>query len=400
MVYDKQGYNSSWQMINGMKNILILISLFIYGIAGAQSFYNNGSSVTIGSNTIFSVSDSLVNNGTLTNNGNMVIGGVWLNLGTYNPGVGEITFNSPSGSDAQIINHNSQSVNKLTISGGGEKIILANMTIEGELVLTDGIITQQNDASVIFAPNAQISGGSDQAHIHGTVYQQGTGDKLFPIGNGTTYLPVEILGITEEAEVGVTLVEFPTPQSFDFKRELAAVSNKRYWEVDLVSGELAGSQISLPVKDDEGLSASSTQYVVVQSLASPIEFESLGQSSFGGTITNGSVVSSAAVSAGLVSVGVLSEGIIIYNAISANNDARNAILKISNITSYPNNKVTIINRWGDIVFEVRGYDNDQKVFRGISNKGSNNELPAGNYFYVIDKGDGSDLLNGYISLKR
>src|SRR6478609_8441142 len=121
-------------MVNNMKTTFILISiLFIGGLAAAQSFYNNGSIVTIGPNTTFTVSDSLVNNGTLTNNGNMVMGGVWQNLGTYNPGTGEITFNSPASSGPQIINHNNQSFSKLTISGGGEKLILANMTIVGEL---------------------------------------------------------------------------------------------------------------------------------------------------------------------------------------------------------------------------------------------------------------------------
>ena len=379
------------------------IILFIVGAAKilvAQSFYNNGSVVSISSNTIFSVTDSLMNNGSLTNNGSMVIGGVWLNLGTYNPGIGEITFNSPQGADAQIINHNSQSFSKLTISGGGEKIILADMTIEGELVLTDGIITRQNNATVIFAANAQITGGSDQAHINGRVYQQGTGDKLFPVGNGTQYLPVEIFGITESSEVEITLMEFATPQSFEFNADLSAVSDKRYWEVDVVSGSLTGTQVSLPVKGDEGLSAATTQYVVTQTPNSPIEFASLGQSDFTGNETDGRVVSNVAVTANLISVGILSEGIIVYNAISANGDTKNAIVRISNITSYLNNKVSIFNRWGDKVFEVKGYNNDQKVFRGSSNMGGNSELPSGTYFYVIDKGDGSPLVNGYISLKR
>jgi gliding motility-associated-like protein len=90
----------------------------------------------------------------------------------------------------------------------------------------------------------------------------------------------------------------------------------------------------------------------------------------------------------------------VYNAISADGDERNAIMRISNITSFTNNKVSVFNRWGDKVFEVKGYDNDQKAFRGDSNMGGTKELPAGTYFYVIDLGDGSPLVNGYISLKR
>jgi gliding motility-associated-like protein len=383
-----------------MKITLIISLLFTSCLAVAQSFYNTGAEVTIGTNTIFTVSDSLVNNGTLTNNGNMVMGGVWLNLGTYNPGSGEITFNSPSSSGPQIINHNNQSFSKLTISGGGDKLILANMTIVGELILEDGIIVNQNDSKVIFQQGAVISGGSEQSHIDGPVYQLGTGNKLFPVGNGTDYLPVQISGISSTSEVGVELVEFATPQAFSFNSEISDVSSKRYWEIDLVTGSLTGTQLSLPLKGDEGLSAPTSQYVIVQSPDSPIEFESLGQLSFTGTEADGSVVSENSVSAKLVSIGALSEKIIVYNAISANGDTRNAIMRIGNISLYPKNMVSIFNRWGDKVFEVKGYDNDQKVFVGTANVGGNIDLPAGTYFYTIDKGDGSPLVNGYLSLKK
>jgi hypothetical protein len=388
-------------MMNAMKTKIIFIAAsFISSWAAAQSFYNNGSVVSIAASTVFTVNDSLVNKGTLTNNGNMVMGGVWLNQGTYVPGSGEITFNSPATSGPQIINHNNQSFGKLTISGGGEKLMLADVTIVNELILTDGIVTNQNNAKVIFQQGATISGGSDQSHVQGPVYHLGTGAKLFPVGSGTQYLPVEISGITSSSEVGILLVEFSTPQTFGFNSELADVSSKRYWEVDLVNGALTGTQVALPVKGDEGLSAATSQYVLVQSDASPINFKSLGQSNFTGSGSDGTVFSDAAVSEKLVTVGTLSEKIIVYNAISADGDSRNAIMRIVNIGLYPNNIVSVFNRWGDKVFEVTGYDNDQKAFRGIANLGGNNDLPAGTYFYKIDKGDGSVVMSGYVSLKR
>lgn len=383
-----------------------MIITFLWWLAGsslmAQSFYIQGSStVTLSAGSSLLVSDSLVNNGILTNNGKMIMGGVWYNMGTYNPGSGEIEFNG-SGSGPQIINHNSQSFRKLTISGGGQKLILADMTIVDSLVLNDGVIANENDSKVVFMENAKVLDGSAQSHINGPVYHLGTGDKIFPIGNGTTYLPVEIFGITADSEVGVNLVEFTTPQSFEFKSELSDVSDKRYWEVDVVSGSLTGTKLSLPLNGDEGLStaAPSTQFVVTQSSDAPVKFESLGQFNFTGTTASGRVTSNTGVTANLVSLGILSEGIEVFNAISADGDLRNAIMRINNITSFPNNKVSIFNRWGDKVFEVKGYENDQLAFRGDSNIGGTNELPAGTYFYVIDLGDGSPLVNGYISLKR
>src|SRR5690606_32376689 len=138
--------------------------------------------------TIFSVKDSLVNTGTFVNNGNLVIGGTWLNTGAYDAGAGEITFNSTSPTAPQIINHSNQSFSKLTISGGGKKLILADITIEDETILTDGIIEAESDARVIINPMAIVSGGSDQAHINAPVYHNGSGEKLYPLGNGLIYL--------------------------------------------------------------------------------------------------------------------------------------------------------------------------------------------------------------------
>lgn len=60
------------------------------------------------------------------------------------------------------------------------------------------------------------------------------------------------------------------------------------------------------------------------------------------------------------SVGPLN--VIVYNAISPNNDGKHDILEIANITDYPENSVKIFSRWGDKVFEIDGYDNQEKVF--------------------------------------
>jgi hypothetical protein len=66
------------------------------------------------------VPDSLVNNGTLTNNGDLRISGAWINNGAYDAGTGVINFNSDL---VQTINHNDQSFERLVISGSGEKTI-------------------------------------------------------------------------------------------------------------------------------------------------------------------------------------------------------------------------------------------------------------------------------------
>ena len=101
--------------------------------------------------------------------------------------------------------------------------------------------------------------------------------------------------------------------------------------------------------------------------------------------------------------------VIIYNAVSTFNDGNDNFFKIEGINCYPNNHVKIFNRWGVIVYETRGYDNITNVFKGFSDGratfNKNEELPTGNYFYIIEyefsvDGVNSEILNesGYLYL--
>ncbi|WP_158626830.1 gliding motility-associated C-terminal domain-containing protein [Flavobacterium sp. GT3R68] len=80
----------------------------------------------------------------------------------------------------------------------------------------------------------------------------------------------------------------------------------------------------------------------------------------------------------------------VHNAFSPNNDGLNEWFQIDNIEDvicWPTNRVEIYNRWGVLVYEVDGYDNNTKAFRGISEGRSTvsqaEELPTGTYFYVL-----------------
>jgi gliding motility-associated-like protein len=91
----------------------------------------------------------------------------------------------------------------------------------------------------------------------------------------------------------------------------------------------------------------------------------------------------------------------VYNAISKNNDNQNEFFEIGCIENYPRNNVRIFNRAGMLVYENKGYNNQDVAFNGISNKGINllgDELPDGTYFYIIDKGDGTKPRTGYLEL--
>jgi gliding motility-associated-like protein len=102
--------------------------------------------------------------------------------------------------------------------------------------------------------------------------------------------------------------------------------------------------------------------------------------------------------------------IIVHNAFSPNNDGLNEIFTIENLenrTCYPTNKVEIYNRWGELVYENKNYDNDLNAFKGISEGQTtikkSDELPTGTYFYLLEFTDDQGKnykKDGYLYLSR
>ncbi|MFM1753135.1 MAG: hypothetical protein RLZZ236_74 [Bacteroidota bacterium] len=77
----------------------------------------------------------------------------------------------------------------------------------------------------------------------------------------------------------------------------------------------------------------------------------------------------------------------IFNSMTVNGDGLNDVFVIRGIDQYPNNTVTIYNRWGIEVYKEDGYGQDNKFFRGISEGrvtiSQSAELPKGTYFYIV-----------------
>ena len=71
----------------------------------------------------------------------------------------------------------------------------------------------------------------------------------------------------------------------------------------------------------------------------------------------------------------------IYNLVTPNGDGQNDYWHIGSIDKYPDNFITIFNRWGDKVREFKSYNNTGNHWDGTNDKG--NLLPSGTYFYIL-----------------
>ena len=97
---------------------------------------------------------------------------------------------------------------------------------------------------------------------------------------------------------------------------------------------------------------------------------------------------------------IVDDGILVHQGVSPNGDGINDFLQIDNISQYPDNKLMIMNRNGQLIYEAQGYDNSSRVFDGHSNKNGQMQIP-GTYFYQLDYAVNGIVKHktGYIVLK-
>ena len=100
-------------------------------------------------------------------------------------------------------------------------------------------------------------------------------------------------------------------------------------------------------------------------------------------------------------IAAASSGIQLPNAITPNGDGQNDFFVIDLIeandpAAFPDNRLLIFNRWGDIVYQKAPYDN---TWQGQDKNGR--ELPPGTYYYILQlKLEDQLLFRGDISILR
>lgn len=78
-----------------------------------------------------------------------------------------------------------------------------------------------------------------------------------------------------------------------------------------------------------------------------------------------------------------------------NGDGYNDLFLIQGLDGYASNILTIVNRWGNVVYDQLNYKND---WNGDNSSGE--PLPNGTYFVILNINKGERTLQGYVDLRR
>jgi gliding motility-associated-like protein len=81
--------------------------------------------------------------------------------------------------------------------------------------------------------------------------------------------------------------------------------------------------------------------------------------------------------------------------ITPNADGKNDLFVVKGIEAYPDNTLTVYNRWGNVVYKRSSYLNE---WDGTNTAGE--ELPEGTYFAVMEINAKEIVLNGYVEIRR
>lgn len=84
--------------------------------------------------------------------------------------------------------------------------------------------------------------------------------------------------------------------------------------------------------------------------------------------------------------------------ITPNGDGVNDTWEIRNLQRASSNSVTVFDRWGSVIYQATGYNNESVVWAG-QNK-SNSLVPTGTYFYIIEATTGNEKFRweGFVEL--
>lgn len=345
--------------------ILISILLCFSALAQAQLTINS-STMSVSAGTIVSTNtDVIVQQGRL--------GGIALVL---------------SGQDQSINSTSDLTLAGLGIAGGGIKTINGNVGIGAQFRLLNGIVDIPVTSNLILGASAAVSDYSEISYVNGRLNREQTaGEMIYPIGKLGTYTPITLSGVNGTGaiiaiEAFNDLITGVTPPDNIGNN----YSQAWYWDLTVRNdpASFSSATITLPILDDDRSILSGDNYKPVV-LHKDVEGMTLNldNMSLAPNINDASVT--AVMPAGVGSYFLGFEFLttpIIHNIITPNDDGTNDYLTIDNLSLYPTNSVTLIDRYGVEVYSIENYVSPHSN-SAVGEGEDFSFLPPGNYICIL-----------------
>lgn len=389
-----------------MKKILLAAFVISSSFCSKAQFVNDGSVITISTNAVVFIDMDMVNNGQIDHYGEIVVLKNW-DTNHVLGGISKISNGVVSlDGNNQIIGGIHQSIfPNLVLGGEGKKSLNQDVNIYQSLALNDVELSVNKNKLTLFsyAPESLTRTNGFICTEEGGYFYRGIAfdkDYLFPMGsrkyNETLYRPVIVkLKKNQENLFGISFVDNDPTYSFLNRaskgRNIIEI-NPKYFHVLNAEKINTLAQISFYYNrlEEEPFSelahwSENQQWEKVSSIEKDIVDGSLDKI----LIFETSGISKLPIA---LASSNSDSNLTFYNSFSPDGDGKNDHWNIGNIDSYPENEITIFNRWGGEVFRTKSYS--------ASNKWDGSKLNEGTYYYVLKVkiGDEYKIFKGFISL--
>lgn len=387
-----------------MKTILNVISLFSASVLLSQTSVHSELSI-LKDTQVTVVNDFNINkNASVANDGVLILKSSLVNNGRLTYTLKDPTsLVSFEGENQQISGTEVSVFYKLRFNNNSTAV-KSSFQINNNVDFTKGIVNNKDHGGTIFFNEESThTNTSNESFIDGEILRRGSGSFSFPTGRNNFYRPITTSGLTSDNTFKTTYFSENSNTDYPHDKKVGIIEfidTNEYWKLEQTDGsEYAFIEL---IKNTE-TSSSEIANTPLNELHIVRWDEDQGFWVPQGGIpdsTNNSIKTIAKVDGyGIFALAkvdvekIIGDDVIVYNNLTPNNDGINDVLIIEGIEKYPDNVVRVFNRWGTPVSEIKGYNNKDKVFRGLSNNKltfNNTEvLPSGTYFYALTYKTGS-----------
>ncbi len=398
-------------------SIVVLLEMVV-STASAQ-LVNTGVTVSVEKDGLLFVGgDYVTESGLIKNQGTVELKGNWENNSSnaivFDPSsTGELVL---TGGNQNLGGTSKTTFTRLRLAGDGDKVLRNDADISGFLDLGDRQLHAGRFSLSVLNPDvnaiARVSGfitTDEKGFLIRTTNQRAP--YLFPIGsvknnpNFLSYNPLyrPVVFEPENSAVNVFSVSLnnsdPTVEGYDRSKkryDIESVSDRYFYMISQTSG---ASRFNIRFFQNKDLEDNTPQvinwgnYAMWEKLPTRIE-----DGTFDAGLNRSLVYSSAQLLHNLpvsfASTNNKDNPFTFFNAFSPDGDGKNDRWVIGNIDYFPDNNISIFNRWGDEVFNARGYS-EASAWEG-------GNLQAGTYFCVLKVNINGQLrtFKGFITMVR
>lgn len=384
--------------MKGIKIQVFFLFAFVKSMVGQTTLQNE---VSIATGTEVSIVDHLTiaSNGILRNDGELILKGNLINNGILSYTTGSLSGTFSFEGDMQKVSGTQTAIFYNVLFNNTETALLGNILIDGVTDFTKGIInTRDYQGSIIFNETATHNNASNTSFVNGAALKRGAQNFTFPVGDKNAYRSVTIENLD-----GVNLFsgtyflansheQYPHDQKDDI---IKFIDTKEYWKIEQVQGNDAAI---ITLSRDPNTSSPEIVNTAIADLRivrwDASENYWVNEGAVVKATNDNSIKTVTKVSGyGIYALAtvfrdkIYPDDVVVYNNLTPNGDGVNDALLIEGIEKHPNNVVRIFNRWGRAVFEIKGYNNKDKVFKGYANTSltldKSSVLPAGTYYYIL-----------------